>query len=67
MRDMRRDPVGDLWHVGSFDMIFARRTLLFSGMHNVSTALRAMTRVITGTMSLELVGDIVAGRIVFHR
>jgi hypothetical protein len=36
-------------------------------VHKVSTTVCAMTRVITGTTSSELIGDIVAGRIVFHR
>jgi len=47
-------------------MIFARRTLLFSGVHKVSATLRTMTRVIARTTGSELVGAIVAGGIVFH-
>jgi hypothetical protein len=47
-------------------MIFARRALLFSGVHKVSTTVRGMCRVITGAAGSQLIGDIVAGRIVFH-
>jgi hypothetical protein len=48
-------------------MIFARRTFLFSGVHKVATTLWRMSRVITGATNFELIGDIDAGRIVFHR
>jgi hypothetical protein len=48
-------------------MILARRTLLFSGVHKVSTTLWPMSRVTTGATSPELFGGIVASRVVFHR
>jgi hypothetical protein len=57
---------GVLWHGCGIDMILARRTLLFPGVHKVPTTLAAMSRVITGATSPELFGDIIASRIVFH-
>jgi len=48
-------------------MISARRALLFSGVHKISTTLWAMSRVITKARSFELIGGIFACRIVFHR
>jgi len=61
------DAAGLLWHVCRIDMILARRALLFADVHKVSTTLWAMTRVIAGATTSELIRDIVAGRIVFHR
>jgi len=66
MRYLRRGSLGVLWDGCRVKMIFARRRLLFSDVHKVSTTLPPGIGVITEIASSELIGDIVAGRIVFH-
>jgi hypothetical protein len=47
-------------------MIFARRALLFAGVHKVSATVWTMRRMSTGARSSELIGDIAACGVVFH-
>jgi hypothetical protein len=59
--------IDGLGHGCGIEMILARRALLFSGVHKVSTTLWVMSRMITRATNPELFRGLVAGRIVFHR